>query len=71
VFCTLQESAEETMKELGRFHNNEKVIICKRCMVLRKMASLSNIANIHMWFRDNLFTFERRIFLLMLSDMVT
>jgi hypothetical protein len=29
VFCTLQESAEETMKELGRFHNNEEVIVCK------------------------------------------
>ncbi len=29
VFSNLQESAEETMKELGRFHNNEKVIAFK------------------------------------------
>ncbi len=29
MFCALQESAEETMKELGRFHNNKKVIACK------------------------------------------
>ena len=56
MFCTRQESAEETMKELGRFHNNEKVIVYKivpKTLVLRKRVSLLNIANIHMWFRDS------------------